>query len=312
MGISSKDLSTQLHAVTFKCSPCSNTFNISPSRVEDAPDRDWHPWRYFAKCSGCGEEVGQLPTQVALMASFGKHTGPKTKAGKIASAKNIEGHPTPEEAQRTRFNAMKHGLNARVAMFFPSKPGSYDQCESCDISYAVCKAEPACMRQTELFMRHRIAVEHGDATMLNDLNADTQANLRAIMDNIILSVLNKGVAIETPSWYHDKDGGFHLAEYMGDGGEMVQLTELAAHPLLKFMMEMVSKNSLSLSDLALTPKVASEDEDLKGFLDVNKTQGATALDYQRKSADQMDKLLSLIDGNKPSPNREPITIDQDG
>jgi len=52
--------------------------------------------------------------------------------------------------------------------------------------------------------------------------------------------------------------------------------------------------------------------DLKGFLDVNKTQGATALDYQRKSADQMDKLLSLIDGNKPSPNREPITIDQDG
>ena len=247
---------------------------------------------------------------VALMASFGKHTGPKTEEGKAAVTSNIDGHPTPEEALRTRFNAMKHGLSARVAMFYPSKPGKYDQCVSCDIAHDVCRANPACVKQTELFMRHRIAVEHGDSTMLSGLNADFQANLRAIADNIILSILNKGVAIETPAWFSDKDGGFHLAQFTNEDGELVQLTELNAHPLLKFLLELTSKNSLSLEDLALTPKVNDESESIKGFLAAKSDQGGNALDYQRKSAEQMDRLLSLIKADKP-PAREPVVIDHD-
>ena len=104
-----------LKTVVFRCKACKSTFEAEPARVEEAPaDDDVHAWRYFHPCA-CGEEASQAPWQRAAMKAWRCATGPKTPEGKAAVRENLRGHPTPEEALRTRFNGMKHGLNARTA-----------------------------------------------------------------------------------------------------------------------------------------------------------------------------------------------------
>ncbi|UGA37566.1 zinc ribbon domain-containing protein [Chromobacterium haemolyticum] len=118
-----RDLSKQLESLTFRCPACGNTFDAAPSRVEDEPCLEHHPFTYFADCTRCGEEAAQAPFHKSLVKAWSKATGPKTAAGKAASARNLEGHPTAEEALRTRFNALKHGMTAETAQYFPARPG---------------------------------------------------------------------------------------------------------------------------------------------------------------------------------------------
>ncbi|MCW5627162.1 MAG: hypothetical protein KIT73_20765, partial [Burkholderiales bacterium] len=129
------DPSRPLSEVTFSCRQCygGRTFKASPDRVEDAPEDPVHPWRYFAACPQCGAEVEQAQYERALLKAWLNATGPRTAEGKAATAANLEGHPTAEEALRTRFNAMKHGMSARVATYFPAKPDGYAHCSGCEV-----------------------------------------------------------------------------------------------------------------------------------------------------------------------------------
>ena len=203
----------RLDEVHFHCRECDHRFDAAPARVEDAPEDPWHPWRYFAPCKACGTEATQGTQARHLLKLWASATGPKTAEGKARSAANLEGHPTPEEAQRTRFNALKHGLNARVATYWPARPGSYPQCTSCELLYNGCSTGQACQKKTELFLRHHIAFETGDPQLLGELRADLHANLTAIINDLLLSVISDGARLRTPEWYYDKEGGFHLAQY---------------------------------------------------------------------------------------------------
>jgi hypothetical protein len=122
--------------VTFQCQPCKNTFEVEPERIQDAPELEHHPFRYFAECPKCFGEVEQALWERALMKAWQNATGPKSEERKAAAAKNLEGHPTPDEARRTRFNAMKNGLHARSATHFPAKPDGYSFCSGCDVDRA--------------------------------------------------------------------------------------------------------------------------------------------------------------------------------
>jgi hypothetical protein len=303
-----RDPLNQLTSVSFKCSFCGHKFVVSPNRIEEAPERD-HPYSYFANCEICDEEAKQAPWEQALMASYGKHTGPKTDQGRVNAAANLDGHPTPEETLRTRFNAMKHGLNARVATYFPAKPGHYPHCKTCHIDWDDCIKEVACMKRTELFMRHQIAFESRDPSLLTDIRSDMQANIQAIIDDMILAIAGDGVTIRTPA-YSMKDGKIEIGRYIDENGrEQLIYDALQAHPLLKVLSEFISRNSMSLGDMGMTAKVIENQESSLGHLAETKDNQESLLAYQQQQTKQLENLQQMIANSQSRIKNDPIVIE---
>ena len=234
-------------------------------------------------------------------------TGPRTPEGKARSAANLDGHPTPEETVRTRFNAMKHGLYAKTATYFPAKPGKYPQCDACQFLIE-CKHGGPCQKKTELYLRHHVAVETGDPKLLGDLHAEIQASVFAIMQDILISIINTGVQIREPVWYYDKNGSCHFVKYRDGDGERQQLFEIGAHPLLKTLSELLGKNSMSLSDMNLTARQQDEEDIEMGHLkqDGNAEQ---SLEYQKQSTKALQKLADMVERGKQRTERDPILIE---
>ena len=265
-------------------------------RVEPCPEQAHHPHAYFCECGACGAEAEQAAWQRALLKAWVSATGPKTADGLARTAANLEGHPTPEEARLTRFNAMKHGLFARTAKYFPAKPGSYPHCETCEhMETLACLPQRACLKRAELLLQHEVAFETGDPGLLTGLRASTQAMVQALIDDMLLTIaLDGGPRIKSPEWFSDKDGGFHLAQYVDDfTKELRQIYKLEAHPLLKHLIDYLAKNNMTLADLEMTPKARDEQDALRGYLDKEK-EGQSATDYQQKMLTQQQKLLDLI------------------
>lgn len=245
------------------------------------------------------------------MASFGRHTGPRSAAGMAAVSRNLEGHPTPEEARRTRFNAMKHGLFAQTATYFPAKPGAYAQCAGCEhLPTEDCRGAGACLKRTELLLQHQVAFETGDPKLLTDLRARTQAFVQAIIDDIILAIVSEGVQLKSPRWYYDKDGGFHLAEYADEEGARRLIMEVQAHPLLKSLSDLLAKNNLTLADLAMTPRQQTQDELLQGYLE-ERSQSESMLDFQRRNTQALERLEEQIARSRERVRRDPVLIDHE-
>ncbi len=289
--------------VNFRCG-CGARFSGPPGRVEDAPDQGWHPFRYFAACPECGEEAPQAAWERALMKAWRRATGPRTPEGKARSAANLEGHPTPEEAQITRFNAMKHGMFAKTAKFFPAKPGKYPQCDGCehldgdDPRGSECVRHRACLKQVELFMRYQSAFDSRDPELLLELQASRHAAIQALIDSMILAIAQDGgPRIKTVEWYYDKDGGFHLAQWVDERGEVHQIYELKEHPLLKPLIDYINKNSMTLADLGMTPKVQDDQDLMRGFLDHEREGRDSAEGFRRSIEEQQRKLLELVEGS---------------
>ena len=112
-----KDWTAQISHVNFRCGECRKAFEGAPDLVEDDADQAHHPYRYFAHCPHCGaRHQPQASWERALLKAHQHSTGPKTPEGVAAVTANLEGHPTPHEALRTRFNAMKHGILSRLAV----------------------------------------------------------------------------------------------------------------------------------------------------------------------------------------------------
>jgi hypothetical protein len=292
--------------VTFKCLDCAHQWDGEPDSVVDDSDLA-HPHRYFAECPHCNEQVQQVAWQRALFSSYVKSTGPKTIEGKAASAANLEGHPTPEESFRTRFNGMKHGASAKTAMYFPAKPGKYAFCNSCDIPHDYCRAQPACIKRTELVMRHLVAYQNGEPRLLRDLNAVQQANLRALFDDMLISVVSDGVALKTPAYSFDKDGGFNLARYYDEKkGEEVQIMDVKAHPLLKPLFDLMSKNNMTLADDSMTNKVQDEQDINMGQLGKEQQEKEDASAFRLAQQNQLENLQDLIAQSREKIKADPI------
>jgi DTW domain-containing protein YfiP len=113
--------------------------------------------------------------------------------------KNLEGHPNSEAQLRTRFNAMKHGMAAKTATYFPARPDKYSFCERCEVNRTWCAAQAACVKQTELFMLHHAAFETRNPRVLAGLHADLQAGLTAMLQMLMQQVLGYGV-VRCATW----------------------------------------------------------------------------------------------------------------
>lgn len=301
--------SQPLSEVTFRCGVCRNVFSCAPEVVEDDPAREHHPWAYFATCA-CGARAEQAYWERSLLKAWANATGPKTTEGLAATAKNLEGHPTPEEALRTRFNGMKHGLAARTATYFPAKPDGYDFCRRCDIDRDWCADQPACSKQTQLFMLHHAAFETRNPKHLTGIYADLQGAVMAVIQQIVQTIIADGVKTQTPASYLNKDGEIVVAEYVDESGtRRILMREVQAHPLFKPLGELLSRNNLSLSDMGMTAKVIEEEQEEMGRLQVQDDTRQALTDFSRQQAASLDALREMMERAQANRKSDPILIE---
>lgn len=304
----------RLDVVAFRCLLCGHKWEGAPERVEAAPEREWHPWGYFAACPECDAPTEQAAWQRGLLKAWTNVTGPVTEAGKARSAANLDGHPTPQEALRTRFNGLKHGLYARHATYFPARPGGYPACEGCEyLEHKDCLDTGACLRRTELFLRHQVAFELQDPGLLQRLAADRQAALAGLIDDMILAIAQDGgPRIKDLSWYTDKDGVLHLAQWTDKDGHVHQIFELKEHPLLRTLILFIEKNRMTLGDLGMTPRVQEDADTVRGHLDGAERDRASLLEYQDRQASALEKLQGMIERSRRNTRDDPVLIEHQG
>jgi hypothetical protein len=296
----------QKNTCAFRCPSCGHNWTGAPDHIDEAPERDWHPYKYRAACALCSNVCAQAGWEVALFKAHAKATGPRTIQGKARSVANLKGHPTKEETALTRFNALKHGLYAETATFFPARPGKYPECSSCDM-FDGCGSQPACQKKTELFMRHHIAYESKDPSLLRGMRASLQAKVQVIIDQIILTLMQDGVSIKTPQWYHDKEGVFCLAEYKDSEGERRLVEDVRAHPLLKTLVDLMSRNGMTLSDDNMTESSGKTDDEQ--HLNPHGVSPDVMQEWNKRSSDQLSKLEKLIQRSSSVIDVSPVTED---
>lgn len=298
-----------LPEVEFQCRPCERYWSAAPERVEDWPEDEIHPWRYWGACPDCGNEREQSGRQRGLLRAWRRATGPRTPEGIAATAKNLEGHPTPEEALRTRFNGMKHGLNAKVATYFPAKPDGYAFCSGCDVERAYCAAQPACIRQTQHFMLHHAAFEQKNPKHLMGIYADFHSALMLTVQQILQTIIADGVTIRAPKTYVDKDGQCLVVEYFDEQGRRCVLREIEAHPLFRPLAELISRTGISLTDLGMTGRAIEDETPPPGHLQRGEGEQAAVEDFARKQADALAALGGLLQRSRARAEADPVLLD---
>lgn len=305
-----RDRSKPLSEITFYCRPCYRTFKAAPARVEDAPDRDHHPYIYHGECPHCGSECDQASWERGLLKAWANSTGPRTEEGKAASAANLEGHPTKEEALRTRFNAMKHGLAARTATYFPAKPDGYAFCATCDVDRLFCQSQPACMKKTELFMLHHAAFDQRNPKHLMGIYSDLQASVLAVVQQIIQTIVGDGVKIEAPQWFADKETGrIVIAEYIDEDGERRVIKDISAHPLFRPLGELLTRANLSLADMGMTQKVIDAEDQEIGRLAHEKESQEGINAFQQRTVQLLESMAEKVLRANKQTDTDPILIE---
>lgn len=308
-----KDWSKELERLNFRCGVCRHAWEAAPDLVEPDEDAPHHPYRYFGDCPACGaKHQPQAAWERALLKAHQTSTGPKTPAGMAATAANLAGHPTPEEALRTRFNGMKHGLSARTATYFPAKPDGYAFCSGCDVDRAWCAEQPACVKQTELFMLHHAAFEQRDPRVLGRVHSDIHSALIASLQMCLQAVLADGVVIKTPKVQLDKDGNSVTIEFEDQHGQRYPIMEYMANPVFKPIADLITRLGLSLGDLGMTVKAADEDDDaLKGRLGVGHAVGEELNAFSQRMLGVMDKLGDVVAASRAAAAQDPTLIEHE-
>lgn len=316
-----KNLDEPLDEISFRCRACAVAWKTTTPRVEDAPEREWHPWRYFAPCPECGADCEQVYWERNLLKMLAnppdpKNIGPKTPEARYASGANVRAIAADPERKarrslRNRFNAMKHGLFAKVALYFPARPGKYPHCHNCPYLNHGCgdPGNDACLRRTELFMLHRTAFQQRDPNALRDLHADNQAQIQAVFQDIILAITRTGVELKTPEWYTDKEGDLHWVERMRDDGQLEPIHKVEAHPLIKAMFEIMAKNNMTLGDLRMTPKAQDEEATLHGFLESRDATNEHLAEFAARQTAALEHLSGLIERSRDAQKRDPVLLE---
>ncbi len=306
-----KDWSAQISTVNFRCGECRRAFEGEPDLIEDDPAQEHHPFRYFGNCPHCGaEHQPQASWERALLKAHQHSTGPKSPEGVAAVTANLAGHPTPHEALRTRFNAMKHGAAARTATYFPAKAGGYAFCQRCDVDRAWCAQQPACVKQTEMFMLHHAAFEQRDPKVLTAIHADMHAALMATLQMCIQEVLGLGVLIKAPKVELDREGNPVTLTYTAEDGSKRYIYNYTSNPAFKPLTELISRLGLSMNDLGMTVKAAEDDEERgRGLLKLDNDSRETLSAFGQRMLQAVDGAKALIATAKKATQEDPVLLE---
>ena len=306
-----KDWSAQVSHVNFRCGESRRAFEGEPDLIEDAPEQAHHPYAYFAHCPHCGaEHQPQASWERALLKAHQHSTGPKTPEGVAAVTANLEGHPTPHEALRTRFNAMKHGATARTATYFPAKAGGYAFCARCDVDRAWCAQQPACVKQTEIFMLHHAAFEQRDPKVLTAIHADMHAALMATLQMCIQEVLGLGVLIKAPKVELDREGHPVTLTYTAEDGSKRYIYNYTSNPAFKPLTELITRLGLSMNDLGMTVKATEDDEEKNlGRLKLDDDAKETLSAFGQRMLQATENARALIQQAQKATKADPVLVE---
>lgn len=306
-----KDWSGQLREVNFKCGVCRRSFSGVPDLIEDDPDALHHPYRYFATCPTCyTQNQPQAGWERGLLKAHQHSTGPVTAAGKAASAANLDGHPTSEETRRTRFNAMKHGMAAQTATYFPAKPDGYAFCGQCDVGRDWCARQPACVKQTEIFMLHHAAFEQRNPKVLTRLHADLHAALMATLQMCLQAVLGDGVVLKTPRVELSRDGVPVALTYVDSNGKVCHVYDYASNPAFKPIADLISRLGLSMNDLGMSVRsVEADEEKSMGVLKLDPSTKETLEGFGQRMLEASKNAALLIAQSHEATKADPVFIE---
>lgn len=310
-GTMRKDWSAELSSCSFRCDVCRHTWQAKPDLVEPDAEAPHHPYRYFGHCPSCeAQNQPQAPWERALLKAHQMATGPRTPEGVAATTANLAGHPTPEETMRTRFNAMKHGMHARTATYFPAKPDGYAHCARCDVDRDYCAAQPACVKQVELFMLHHAAFEQRDPKVLGRVHSDLHAALVATLQLCLQQVLGDGVVIKTPK-VQVFEGTSVTLQWTDSAGQRHTVYEYAANPVFKPLTDLISRLGLSLQDLGMTQQAGDEqDAALRGRLaGAGQPVAEQLASYADRMATAMERLGKVIGEARAEAEADPVLLE---
>jgi len=304
------DWTVRQTTVDFRCGVCKHAWEDEPDVVEDAPELEHHPYRYFGDCPVChAERQPQAAWARALMKAHQMSTGPKTAEGLAAVRKNLEGHPNSEAVLRTRFNAMKHGMAAKTATYFPAKPDGYSFCTQCDVNRTWCGQQAACSKQTEIFMLHHAAFESRNPRVLAGIHADLQAGLTAMLQMLMQQVLGDGVVITQPRVELDREGNSQTLSYLDEAGKRQYIYDRQAHPALKAISDFVSRLGLSMNDLGMTVRAAEPEEaDAGGVLKLDDKTRETLVEFNQRMLGAMGNARSMLAAADKATKEDPVLV----
>ncbi|WP_367846476.1 hypothetical protein [Rhodoferax sp. WC2427] len=305
-----QDWTAPLDTVNFRCGGCRHAWEAQPDLIEDAPDDEHHPHRYFATCPRCQREhQPQAAWARNLMRAHQAATGPRTAEGLAKVGQNLAGHPNSEAQRRTRFNAMKHGMAAKTATYFPAKPDGYSFCAQCEVNRGWCEGQAACVKQTEIFMLHHAAFESRNPRVLAGVHADLQAGLTAMLQMLMQGVLADGVTLKVPKVELDREGNCVTLSYLDEFGERRNVYELSAHPALKSITDFVNRLGLSMNDLGMTARTADpEDEKGGGVLKLDAETQETLQGFGKRMELAMGTAREMLARAHKTTQEDPVLV----
>ena len=306
-----KDWQAQQLVVNFRCEVCKHAWEAEPDLIEPFPEQVHHPFRYFGTCVACKTEMQpQASWARALLKAHQMSTGPRTAEGLAVAGKNLDGHPTPEATLRTRFNAMKHGMAAKTATYFPAKPDGYSFCAQCEVNRSWCKAQAACSKQTEIFMLHHAAFESRNPRVLAGIHADIQAGLTAMLQMLMQSALGDGLVIKQPRVELSREGTSVALTYLDESGKRVPVYDYHTHPALKSISDFVSRLGLSMGDLGMTVRSADpDDEDTAGgVLKLDARTQETLNDFGQRMLGVMGNAREMVERANKATAADPVLV----
>lgn len=280
---------------------CGNRFKSREFETEDFPEREWLRFQYFADCPACGQRSPQAGWQLAQWKTIHDHgsPGPASSKGRLAISKANQ-ERDPESYALSRFSALTHGLSSTVAQFYPARPGKYAQCEGCEYLNDGCGTEMKhCAKRTELFVQFALAEETGDGRLLGKLMSNMQAGVAAITMDMVRDIAIRGVTLESPEFYIDKESGRAMAvEIPDESGIPRQLMKVEANPLLNTLIGFIQKNGTTLGDMGLTPAAREEQKRFDGFLTAAEESRESVVDARKEAMQGMQQLRDLLGGGR--------------
>lgn len=271
------ELTERKTATTFYCHACKQAFDAAAARTEDRPDSP-HPFEYFAPCPDCAAECTEAHWLQNLYAAWQNITGTKSPA---ASAKNL---PPPGDP-RAKFNALKSGLFAQKAKYFPGVPGRYPECGDCAHA-ADCETSGICLEISKIKMMVQRAVDSGDPTHLANINSGIQADLYVMIQRMLREIIADGVTQKTPVFTSHENSHRFVKDDNGD-----QIVELSVHPAVRALSDLLQKNGLSLNEMQLTTKTAGDQDRAMGHLKNDDTRTQTVADAAAARKAATDEFL---------------------
>lgn len=286
-------LSKQKDTTTFRCRRCSQNHKLKIERVEERPDLEPHPFEYFAHCPGCGAELVEAPFIKSLYKAWLNPTG--TGSPEI-SAKNL---PPPNDPRR-KFNALKTGLFAKKAKYFPAMVGRYPECDGCQHAN-ICEEGGVCLEISKVRMMVSHAFDSKDPAFLQPLFQDLQADVFILLQRLILRALQDGVILDSPVWSGTKESYVLVQDAEGN-----QIMQHELHPAIRAISELFQKNGLSLADLQLTPKTQADHAATMGHLAAANGERVSAQEHRQLMAAKTDQFLKALAGATAARARDPI------